>query len=458
MNTILLVDDIKAVREQFAYDLQRKSGFEILTAADGREALLMLEAKEIDAVILDLEMPVMDGLEMLEVMSKEGPEDVPVIVYTAMGNFQRCVKAVKLGAYNFFDKQEVSLDQLVRAVENALEHRQVILENRRLRRAARIDSPIIGRSPAIMQLKEQIQKVAQVPSNVLIVGESGSGKELVARELHRLSPRAKLAFVAVNCAAIPENLVESELFGFEKGAFSGAVRASRGKFEIANNGTLFLDEIGDMPGPVQAKLLRVLQENEISRLGGESRVIKIDTRVVAATHHDVDELISAGGFRQDLYFRICAHVIKVPALRERLEDIKLLSDFFIERICERFGLSKKRFTESTLAVLQSYRWQKNNVRELENIIERMIIHCDGDLLLPEHIPAEIRMQTEGVQKPATTAMGKTYQELKEDAERQILLNALQESDWHITNTAKALGIANHSNLLKMMRRLSIKKP
>ena len=453
MKTILLVDDIDAVRKQFAYDLKRKGGYEVLTAANGKEAFDVLSAHEIDLVILDLEMPVMDGLAFLEHKGKHGPTDVPVIVYTATGNFQRCVKAVQLGAYNFFDKEEVSLDQLTQAIENGLEQRSLVVENRALRHTAGHDSPIIGKSTAIRHLLHEIAKVAAVPSNVLILGESGTGKELVAREIHRLSPRARKPFVALNCAAIPDNLVESELFGFEKGAFSGAVRTTKGKFEAASGGTLFLDEIGDMPLPTQAKLLRVLQEGEISRLGAQGKVVKVDVRVVAATHRDLDAAIADSLFRQDLYFRICTHVLTVPALRERREDIELLATHFIDRISERFGRPRKRLNKGALSVLQAYHWRGNNVRELENITERMIIQCTGELLLPEHVPAEIAGP-----HTANPQAGMTLPELKEAAERQILLQALENNDWHITNTAKALGVANHSNLLKMMRRLGITKP
>ncbi len=454
MNTILLVDDLQTVREQFAYDLRRQSEFEVLTAENGKQALKILNGKDVDVVILDLEMPVMDGLEMLTHISKHGPTDVPVIVYTGVGNFQRCVQAVQLGAYNFFDKNEVSIEQLIRAAENALEQKLLKQENQILRRAARQDSPIIGASAAIRAMQENIVKLASVPSNVLIQGESGTGKELVARELHRLSPRLKRPFVAVNCAAIPENLVESELFGYEKGAFTGAARTTKGKFEMANHGTLFLDEIGDMPLPIQAKLLRVLQEGEVSRLGSEGRLHKIDVRVVTATHRDINALMASEQFRTDLYYRLCTHTIHVPPLRQRLNDVALLAHFFVERTCERFGIQGKQLGNETIQVLKAHHWQQNNVRELENIIERMIIQCSGKHILPEHVPTDI-LQTSAVPKDIH---GKTFQELKEESERQILLRALENHGWHISNTARALDIANHSNLLKMMRRLEIKRP
>jgi DNA-binding NtrC family response regulator len=391
---------------------------------------------------------------MLEHLSKSGAGDIPVIVYTAKGDFQRCVRAVQLGAYNFFDKEETSVDQLIRSIENAIEHRHLILENKALRRASRQDSPIVGASQAIDEVRKHIGKIAEVPSSVLILGESGTGKELVAREIHRLSPRVQKPFVAVNCAAIPENLVESELFGFEKGAFSGAVRTSKGKFEAAHSGTLFLDEIGDMPLPIQAKLLRVLESGEVSRLGAEGRVVKVDVRVIAATHRELEAEIENGSFRRDLYFRICTHIIRVPPLRERLEDVKPLTLHFVERICERFGIPQKQIHPDTLSALRAYDWHKNNIRELENIIERIIIGSDGTDLLLQHVPLDIRDASVVTEIPS----GKSFQELRKEAERQILLRSLEANGWHITNTAKTLGIANHSNLLKMMRRLGITRP
>jgi len=455
MSTILVVDDMKTIREQYAYDIKRKTDFQVLTAANGKEALKSLEEEPIDLVILDLEMPVMDGLEMLDSMQEKETDDVPVIVYTAQGNFQRCVRAVKLGAYNFFDKNEVKLDQLIQIIENALESRRLALENKNLRRVAGKDSPIIGISKPIKQLHEQIEKISKVPSNIVVAGESGTGKELVAREIHRLSPRSGKPFVALNCAALPEHLVESELFGYEKGAFSGASKTTQGKFELANGGTLLLDEVGDMPLSVQAKLLRVLQENEVTRLGGGSEVIPIDVRIISATNRNLREAIAEDQFRDDLYYRICTHVINVPPLRDRLEDVEPLTRHFVEMTCERFGIPEKEIAEDTIYALQSFDWSNNNVRELKNIVERMIIQCEGDTILPKHIPSDIR---NGSRTSVELDGEKSYQDLKRDAEREILIKALESNDWHITNTAKQLDIANHSNLLKMMRRLDIERP
>jgi len=449
MRTILVVDDVPAMRDQYAFDL-REAGYEALCAANGREALEILGREAVDCVILDLEMPVMDGMEALAHMVRDHPE-VPVIVYTGTGNYERCVQAIRSGAYNFIDKEE-PMERVVREIENALERRTLLLENRALRRRVVADTPLIGDSPAMQRLRQQISRLAAISSNVLIIGESGTGKELVARELHRQSPRRKGRFVAVNCAAIPENLVESELFGFERGAFSGAVRMQRGKFEIAAGGTLFLDEIGEMPLAVQPKLLRVLQEGEITRLGGE-RPIRVDARVIAATNRDLDEQVAAGGFREDLYFRLNTHTVVVPPLRERRQDVPQLVASFIDLLCERFGMRKKLVRPETMSVLQRYDWRRNNVRELQNIVERMLIACDGDELRPEHVPEEIRGRP-GAVPPEE---GLTFQELKERAEREILLHYLCKNNWHITRTARELGIANHSNLLKMMRRLGIRK-
>lgn len=454
MSTLLIVDDIKTLRDQYSYDLHRKTGFKIHTAANGKEALDVIASEDIDVAIVDIEMPVMDGLELIEQIRKTGDQDIAIIVYTAEGNFDRCVRAIKSGAYNFFDKNEVSIDQMVRIIENAIEHRRLMIENKQLRRKAGIDSELIGESNAIIELREQIRKIAVVPSNVLILGESGTGKELVAKEIHRFSQRAKKPFIALNCAAIPENLVESELFGFEKGAFTGAHRSSKGKFEIADGGTLFLDEIGDMPLLIQAKLLRVLETGEITRLGSQEKTIHVDVRVITATHRDLLKEIERENFRKDLYYRICTHEVKVPPLRERKEDIRSLVEYFVGRTCERFGIPAKIISNDTIAVLEVYNWQMNNVRELENIVERMIISCNDDEILPDHIPSEIRVEGEG----QVSVKGKTLQELKHESERRIVLQALRENDWHLTNTAKALGIANHSNLIKIMKRLEIRRP
>lgn len=455
MNTILFVDDMKTVREQFSYDIVRKTGLNVITASNGKEALEMLEnSNDIDAMILDIEMPVMDGLEVLEKKSAMELDDIPVIVYTGKGNFQKCVRAVQLGAYNFFDKDDVSLEQLVQSINNALEIRKTKKINRELLEETGRISTIIGNSNAINSLKIQINKIGRIPSNVLIYGESGTGKELVAREIHNSGPRSGQPFVAVNCAALPENLVESELFGFERGAFSGAVKTTKGKFEAADKGTLFLDEIGDMPLNMQAKLLRVLETREVTRVGGEGKNIKIDVRVISATHKNIEKLIEEGNFRQDLYYRICTQLIYVPPLRERLEDVAPLTSYFVKKTCSHFKLPEKKISPEVIHILQNYLWQKNNVRELQNTIARMIIACEGDELRSEHVPAEIK----GSENEDNIEPGKSFTELKRDAEKRIISQYLEKFNWHISKTADALKISNHSNLLKIMRRLNLSKP
>jgi transcriptional regulator with GAF, ATPase, and Fis domain len=288
---------------------------------------------------------------------------------------------------------------------------------------------------------------------VLVVGESGSGKELVARDLHRLGPAPSGPFLAINSAALPEQLLESELFGHERGAFTGAASTRKGAFESADHGTLFLDEIGELPLSAQAKLLRVLEERRVTRLGS-SRAIAVETRVVAATNRDLEAEVAAGRFRQDLYYRINVHIVRVPPLRERLSDIPELAMRFVANISERFGIRPKSVAGEALEVLMGYDWSQNNVRELRNVIERMIIAADGDTLRVEHIPSDI---LERSVTPGRRADGdRTFLRLRQEAERQIVIAALERNDWHITRTAEELGLADHASLLKIMRRLQVK--
>ncbi|MDH5551526.1 MAG: sigma-54 dependent transcriptional regulator, partial [Gemmatimonadota bacterium] len=301
MITVLVVDDVAPMREQYAYDLRRLGEFESLTADGGQAALDLLLEEAVDCVILDLEMPGMDGFDLLRAMS-ERELRVPVIVYTGTGNYERCVQAVRLGAYAFIDKAE-SMEKVVHEIQNAVERGRLEGEVAALRAQLLDTSSLIGTSGPMRDLKAAMARLAPIPSPILVVGESGTGKELVARELHRLGPGERRPFIAVNCAALPENLIESELFGHERGAFTGAHQTRRGAFELAREGTLFLDEIAEMPAAAQAKLLRVLEEREIVRLGG-SRTIVVDTRVVAATNRDLEQEVEAKRFRQDLLFRL----------------------------------------------------------------------------------------------------------------------------------------------------------
>ncbi len=365
MSLILIVDDVAALRDQYAYDLNRLGGFETLTAGGGSEGLALIESEDVDCVILDLEMPGVDGFEVLATLKRKGNR-VPIIVYTGTGSYDRCVRAVKLGAYSFIAKDE-PLERVVREVENALAWASLRSEVSRLRRQSGDDSPLIGESRAAVAMKAQIDRLAEIPSAVLILGESGSGKELVARRLHEAGSRALREFVAVNCAALPDTMVESELFGHERGAFTGADRTRKGAFESAGGGTLFLDEIGELPLAAQAKLLRVLEDGQVTRLGS-SKTIQVDTRVVAATNRDLEAETAAGRFRQDLLFRLNTHVVQVPPLRERLSDVAVLAEHFLELTCEKFGVRRRSLAPEAMKVLQNYDWSRNNIREFQRFL------------------------------------------------------------------------------------------
>src|SRR5213593_4894000 len=385
--------------EQYAYDLKRLRGYETLIAKSGRTALESLTRDSVDCVILDLEMPGMDGFEVLRSVERLGVR-VPIIVYTGTGDYDRCAQAIRLGAYSFIDKAE-PMERVAQEVENAIERRRLTAEVTLLRRGFGLESPLVGTSPALTKLKEAIVRIAPVPSPALIVGESGTGKELVARELHRMGPNPKGPFITLNSAALPHELVESELFGHERGAFTGAVATRRGAFEAASGGTLFLDEIGDLPPAAQAKLLRVLEQREVTRVGG-TRTIAVDARVVAATHRELEDEVRAQRFREDLFYRLNAHVLRVPPLRERRSDVPELATHLLAATCARFGCRAKRFGSSAVEALMGYDWARNNVRELRNVIERMVIATDGDVIGPDQVPSELRGDSGPRSEPGQT--------------------------------------------------------
>ena len=330
MTLVMIVDDVPAMAEQYAYDLRRLRGYEVIAESDGRRALERLGGEAVDCIILDLEMPGMDGFEVLRALEKRGSE-VPVIVYTGTGNFDRCIQAMRLGAAGFIDKAE-PMERVVHEIESAIGRRRLRAEVDALQRRLEGESSLVGTSAPMVRLKEMIARVAPVPSTVLVTGESGTGKELVARDLHRFGPNPPGPFVAINCAALPDPLIESELFGHERGAFTGATATRKGAFESAEKGTLFLDEIGELPLASQAKLLRVLEERKVTRLGG-TRALPVETRVVAATNRDLQAEVEAGRFREDLYYRLNVIEINVPPLRERLSDVPEIAGKFVAAIC-----------------------------------------------------------------------------------------------------------------------------
>jgi two-component system nitrogen regulation response regulator NtrX len=447
MPTVLVCDDNAPLAAQYAYDLRRLGGYDVLTATTGEAALDLLTREGVDCVILDLEMPGLDGFGVMRAMRDRGL-DVPVIVYTGTGTFDRCVQAIRSGAYNFIDKDD-SMERVVREVENALERQAILGEVALLRRYASDASALIGTSGAMRTLKDAIARIAPIPSPVLILGESGTGKELVARDVHRLSGHTREPFIAVNCAALPDQLVESELFGHERGAFTGAQTMRKGAFESAGKGTLFLDEIGDLPLAAQAKLLRVLENRQVVRVGS-SRAIDVPARVIAATNRDLAS--DADGFRRDLLFRLNVHALHVPPLRDRLSDVPEIVERMLTVTCERFGLRRKRLGRDVLPLLMSYEWRQNNVRELRNVVERMVIATDGDIIGTEHVPADVREHT--THPPSGEAQ--SFVDRKAEAERRIIVEALERNEWHITRTAEDLQLADHASLLKIMRRLGIR--
>jgi len=451
---VLVVDDVAAMAEQYAYDLKRVGGYHTVVAAGGNEALDILGREPIDCVVLDLEMPGVDGFEVLRRLQQRGI-DTPVIVYTGTGSYDRCVQAVRLGAYGFVDKAE-PIERVVQEIQNAVSRGQLVTELRTLRSRFDGDTPLVGDSAAMRSLRDAIARVAPIPSGVLIVGESGTGKELVARELHRRGHGAKAPLVAVNSAALPEQLVESELFGHERGAFTGADRLRRGAFENAGSGTLFLDEVGELPLPAQAKLLRVLEERKVMRVGGD-RPIPVTARVVAATNRDLDREVEAGRFRQDLYYRLNVHMLRVPPLRERLSDVPALVEHLLRSIASHLGMRAKTIAPGAVALLAGYDWRKNNVRELRNCLERMMIASDATVIGTADVPPEIRGGDDRDDAADASAAAGTLKAQKVQAERQIVLDALDAHDWHVTRTAEALGLADHSSLLKIMRRHGLSK-
>jgi len=371
MAKILVIDDERSIRNTLKEVLEYEN-HEIDAAVDGPEGIEMFGKGKYELVLCDIKMPNMDGIEVLEKLV-EMPGNAPIVMISGHGNIDTAVEAIKKGAFDYIEKP-LDLNRLLVTIRNALERKDLVNETQTLKRRVNKTYEIIGQSPAIMQVMEIIERVAPTDARVLITGNNGTGKELVARWLHEKSARANGPFVEVNCAAIPSELIESELFGHEKGSFTSAYKDRKGKFEAANKGTIFLDEIGDMSLSAQAKVLRALQENKISRVGSDKE-IRVDVRIVAATNKDLKVEIENNRFREDLYHRLSVILVRVPTLNERLEDIPLLAEHFIKQICNEYGMPVKEITPEAIAELQNIRWT-GNIREFRNVVERLIILCD----------------------------------------------------------------------------------
>ncbi len=373
---VLIIDDERAIRRALKEILEYEK-CHVLEAENGKEGLELIRSNTLDVIFCDIKMPLLDGMELLEVLRQEGNE-VPIIMISGHGTLETAVQAIKKGAFDFIEKP-LDLNRILVILRNVQDRNLLVQETKILKTTVKKikGSSIIGETPQIQEIKAMIEKVAPSDARVLITGGNGSGKELVARSLHDLSNRSKMPYIEVNCAAIPTELIESELFGHEKGAFTSAVKDKKGKFELASGGTLFLDEIGDMSLSAQAKVLRALQENVIQRVGGEKDV-KVDCRVVAATNKDLRKEITEGRFREDLFHRLAVILIHVPSLNERRADIPLLSNYFLKLICQDHGIPMKTLNEKALKSLSELDWT-GNIRELRNIIERLVILCDQEI-------------------------------------------------------------------------------
>jgi len=449
---ILVIDDESAIRDSMRMILEYE-GYDFLGAPTGEEGITLAERESIDLVFLDIKMPGMDGLEVLGKLKAQG-DQLPVVMISGHGTVATAVEATKLGAFDFIEKP-LATERILLAIRNALGFSRLRDENQTLARAIELRHDMVGSSPVLRGVLETVRRAAPTSATVLIRGESGVGKELVARMIHRNSLRARERFVQVNCAAIPDELIESELFGHEKGSFTGATDKQVGKFELADRGTIFLDEVGDMSMKTQAKVLRVLQEGEVERLGS-SRTLKVDVRVIAATNKDLEEEIEKGLFREDLFFRLSVIPVFVPPLRERADDIPALVGHFAEEFTRENNFRTKRFTPDALAALQRGRW-KGNVRELRNAIERVIIMTPGDVVTAADLPESVRVEAPAAALPEDRGERPgTLREFKESAERAFLLEKLRENDWNISKTAETIGTPR-SNLYKKLEQYNIRQ-
>jgi two-component system, NtrC family, nitrogen regulation response regulator NtrX len=451
---ILVVDDEAEIRRSVRMILEYE-GHDVQEASSGPEALALVQREAPDLVFLDIKMPGMDGLEVLQKM-REFNDGLPVVIISGHATVSTAVEATKLGAFDFIEKP-LSSERVLVTIRNALDQTRLADENRSLKRAVEARHQMVGESPALRQIWDSIKRAAPTNATVLLLGESGAGKELVARAIHRNSLRSRERFVQVNCAAIPEELIESELFGHEKGSFTGATEKQIGKFEQADRGTIFLDEVGDMSAKTQAKVLRVLQEGEVERLGS-ARTIKVDVRVIAATNKDLEAEIEKGHFREDLYFRLSVIPVRVSPLRDRREDIPVLVRHFVDLFSRENNRRPQRFTPAALDYLQKARW-KGNVRELKNTVERLLIMTPGDSIDVDDLREVVRAEAAKPIAAAGAPDGErdrpgTLREFKESAEREFLVQKLRENAWNISKTAEVIGTPR-SNLYKKLEQYAI---
>jgi two-component system nitrogen regulation response regulator NtrX len=459
---ILVIDDEVGIRDSMRRTLEYQ-GYQFIGASSGPEGLALIDRDPPDLVFLDIKMPGMDGLEVLDQIKAKHPE-VPVVMVSGHGTAQNAFEARDKGASGFIEKP-FSEPVLLERIEKELEGNRRDTAYRALRQEVDSKYQMVGNSAALKTVEEAIRKAAPAHATVLLQGESGVGKELVARTIHRLSPRSRERFVQVNCAAIPEDLIESELFGHEKGSFTGATERQVGKFEQADRGTIFLDEVGDMSLKTQAKVLRVLQEGEVERLGS-AKTVNVDVRVIAATNKNLEAEIEKGNFREDLYFRLAVIPIYVPPLRERAEDIPLLIKHFLNQLGRENNRKPKQITPPAMDILRRYRW-RGNIRELRNTIERLIIMTEGEAIDVPDLPESLKGD-KGAPRPAAAAgpaassgasagsEAGTLREFKESAERAWLVEKLRENAWNISKTAEVIGTPR-SNLYKKLEQYAIRQ-
>ncbi len=449
MKSILIIDDEKQICESISMILEYED-YNVDSTIDANIGLKKLEYNSYDALLLDIQMPQMTGFEILNWIRESGVE-ITTIMISAHGNLENAVKATKLGAFDFIEKP-IDRDKLLISIRNAVGKTTLVKENKKLKENLNHEEIIVGESEKILSVINLIDRVAKTESRVLITGENGTGKELVAKAIHNKSDRATRELIEVNCAAIPNELIESELFGHEKGSFTGAVQKRIGKFEQANGSTLFLDEIGDMSFQAQAKVLRAIEEGIIERVGGNSK-ISVDVRILSATNKDLKAEIKEGNFREDLFHRLNVIPIKVPPLRERQSDIPLLIKHFSTKICNQNKFPLKNFTEGAIEVLKNYRWS-GNVRELRNIVERIIIMTSNDPITKDDVLSMLPLVE--TKKEELINISNSFQEFKEKAEKIFIEKQLESNNWNISKTAEALEI-QRSHLYNKMKKYDITK-